>query len=178
MAAATQATITVTGTVEPGSAGQTMTNTATVTSTDPDPDTSNNRSTASAVIVETAITIVKTADPTRADAGTNVNFTIELSVTGPEPATNVRVCDSLPEHMTFVSAPGAMFVNGMACWKYSSLDPGQVVPLFIIAHIDRDAPSGEESNVVTFTSDNAGSGSAFAVVTVKAVSGPPVPVTG
>jgi hypothetical protein len=71
-----------------------------------------------------------------------------------------------------------MFVNGMACWKYSSLDPGQIVRLFIIARIDRDAPSGEESNVVTFTSDNAGSGSAFAVVTVKAVSGPPVPVTG
>jgi uncharacterized repeat protein (TIGR01451 family) len=178
MAATAQATITVTGTVEPGSAGQTMTNTATVSSTDPDPDPNNNQSTVSAVIVATAITIAKTADPTKANAGTNVNFTIELSVTGPEPATNVRVCDTLPEHMTFVSAPGARFDDGMACWNYSSLDPGQLVRLFIIAHIDRDAPSGDETNVVTFTSANGGSGSAFAVVTVKAVTGPPPPVTG
>jgi uncharacterized repeat protein (TIGR01451 family) len=178
MAAAAQATVTVTGTVDPGSTGQTMTNTATVSGTDPDPDLSNNESTASAVIQGAAITLTKTADPTEADAGTNVDFTIDVSVTGVAPATNVEVCDTLPQHMTFVSAPGATFVDGMACWSYATLDPGQTVRLFIIARIDRDAPSGEETNVATFTSANAGSGTATAVVMVNAVSGPPVPVTG
>jgi uncharacterized repeat protein (TIGR01451 family) len=178
IAAAGQATITVTGTVDPGSVGQTMTNTASVTGADPDPDPSDNQSTSSAVVEETSIAITKTADPTDADAGTDVEFTIDLSVTGPEPATNVEVCDTLPQDMTFVSAPGATIQGGQACWSYASLDPGQTVQLLVIAHIDLDAPSGVEVNLVTYTSDNAGSSSATASVTVTAVGGSPVAVTG
>jgi uncharacterized repeat protein (TIGR01451 family) len=178
IAAAGQATITVTGTVDPASVGQTMTNTASVTGADPDPDPGDNSSTSSAVVEQTSIAITKTADPTEADAGTDVEFTIDLSVTGPEPATNVEVCDTLPSDMTFVSAPGATFQNGQACWTYASLDPGQTVQLLVVAHIDLDAPSGVEVNLVTYTSDNAGSSTATASVTVTAVGGSPVAVTG
>jgi uncharacterized repeat protein (TIGR01451 family) len=122
--------------------------------------------------------LTKTADPTEADAGTDVEFRLEVSVTGPQPATNAEVCDLLPEHMTFVSAPGATFQDGEACWTFASLDPGETVELLIVAHIDLDAPSGVETNVATFTSDNGGSGTATAIVRVTAVNGPPVPVTG
>jgi uncharacterized repeat protein (TIGR01451 family) len=178
IASGAQATVTVDGTVDPAAVGQTLTNTATVTGADPDPDPANNQSTSSAIIEQTSVALTKTADPTEADAGTDVQFNLVVSVTGPVPATNVVVCDLLPPHMTFVSAPGATFQDGEACWTFASLDPGEIVQLLVIAHIDLDAPSGLETNVATFTSDNAGSGSATAIVRVNAVNGPPVPVTG
>jgi uncharacterized repeat protein (TIGR01451 family) len=178
IAALGQVTMTISGTVDPASFGQTMANTASVTGDDPDPDTSNNDSTTSATVEQTTIAISKSGDPTAADAGTDIDFTISATISGPEDATGVEICDALPAQMTFVSAPGATFIGGEACWDFATLAVGSTTVLTVIAHIDTDASTGNETNTATFTSDNAGTGSATAVIAVTAVNGVPVPVTG
>jgi hypothetical protein len=62
-----------------------------------------------------------------------------LRVRGPVAAANVLMCDTLPAHMTFVSAPGATFVGGKACWAFASLAAGARRTFHIVAHVDVDA---------------------------------------
>jgi hypothetical protein len=93
----------------------------------------------------------------------------------------VLVCDTLPSHMTFVSAPGAIFVGGKACWSFASLAAGATRTFHIVAHVDADAPTGDETNVARATSANAGNARDEATVHVLARGGGgggTVPVTG
>ena len=180
IASGTGATIQVTGTVTPGTAGQTLSNTATVSGTEPDPDTTNNSSTVTATIEVTRLGLRKTADSSTVAAGGDVGFTIRLRVSGPVAAQGVRVCDSLPAHMTFVSAPGGTFQGGRVCWTFATLAPGSIRILTVRAHVDTDAPTGLERNIVRASSSNAGRAqdSALVRITAAAPGGPIPPVTG
>jgi uncharacterized repeat protein (TIGR01451 family) len=53
-----------------------------------------------------------------------VDFVVKIRNRGRGPATNVTVCDRLPDGLVFVRAPGARFVNGDACWKVARLSAG------------------------------------------------------
>ncbi len=173
------ATVQIAGTLAAGSAGQFLDNTASVTADQPDPDTSNNSDSIHALIRQTRLQLTKTASRSTVDAGDQVGFTVVLRVRGPVAAANVLMCDTLPAHMTFVSAPGATFVGGKACWAFASLAAGARRTFHIVAHVDADAPNGVERNVARATSSNAGNAQDDAAVRVLAQhGGGTVPVTG
>jgi uncharacterized repeat protein (TIGR01451 family) len=179
LAAHARATITISGTLAGGTAGQFLDNTATVSATQPDPDQSNNSDSIHALIRPTRLALTKTASRSPVDAGDDVTFTIVLRNSGPASAVNVVLCDTLPSHMTFSSAPGATFVGGRACWSYASLGAGARRTVHVVADVDADAPSGVERNVARATSPNAGTAQDDAAVRILAQQGGgTIPVTG
>ncbi len=179
LASGARATIRVTGTLAAGSAGTFLKNTASVTGDQPDPDLSNNQDSVRAMIRATRLTLSKTADHHTVEAGDTIGFTLVLRVPGPVAAVNVVVCDTLPAHMTFSSAPGASFVAGKACWTFARVGSGGRRTMRVIAKVDADAPTGDERNVARAASRNAGTAQAAAVVHILAHTGGGVPpVTG
>jgi large repetitive protein len=178
LASGARATIQVTGTLAAGTAGTFLRNTASVSGDQPDPDLSNNHDSVRALILATRLTLKKTADHPTVQAGATIGFTLTLHVPGPVAAVNVVVCDALPAHMTFSSAPGATFSGGKACWTFAHVASGATRTMRVIAKVDADAPTGDERNVARAASTNAGTARADAAVHVLARSGDVPPVTG
>ena len=93
-------------------------------------------------------------------------FTIVLKVPSKVDAKQVDVCDTLPAALVFVSAPGATFSNGRACWHLNLAKAGSSRTFKITAKVDSDATAGAVENVVVATAGNAGKVTARAPVTV------------
>ena len=66
----------------------------------------------------------------------------------------MKVCDTIPPHTTFVSAPGAFFVRGQVCWTRKLVKAHGVVRFRITVRIDRDAPTGNVRNTAVATASN------------------------
>ena len=94
-ALANGATATVTIVVTPTVAG-TIPNTASVTGNEFDPNMGNNTDTAVVNVINPAIELVKTADPTVVNDGDTVTYTITVENTGDSDLTDVTVDDHLP----------------------------------------------------------------------------------
>jgi uncharacterized repeat protein (TIGR01451 family) len=139
---------------------------------------SNNHDRVHAMILATRLRLTKTADHPTVEAGDTIGFTVVLRVAGPVAALHVVVCDTLPAHMTFSSAPGATFVGGKACWSFAHVASGGRRTMRVVAKVDADAPTGNEHNVARAASPNAGTARAEAIVRVLAHSGDVPPVTG
>ena len=91
----------VAGCLSPSYDGTTLTNTATAVSpTDPDPATATDNS---RVERQAVLTLAKTADSLTPSVGTEFDYNIEVTNTGPSTATEVTVSDSLPDAFTVVS---------------------------------------------------------------------------
>ena len=171
-------TITLVSGVPLSLASKTRTNTATVSSPTPDSDLSNNHDDATVTITAappSKITLVKSANPSAvALDGSNsptVVFTIVLKVPSKIDAKQVDVCDTLPASMVFVSAPGATFSNGRACWHLALAKAGSTTEFTITAKVDKDFAGGSLENVVVGTAGNAPKVTDTATVDVAHVAG-------
>ncbi|HTY72142.1 MAG TPA: DUF11 domain-containing protein, partial [Actinomycetes bacterium] len=90
----------------PGRAA-TLTDRAQVTNTVHDPDLANNSATATTSVRPSAdLSLVKTG-PASVVAGARITYTLVVSNAGPDAAASVRVTDTLPAGLTFVSAAGS-----------------------------------------------------------------------
>ncbi len=72
------------------------------------------------------------------DAGTQVTYTILVTNTGPATATDVRVLDTMPSQLSFVSATasnGGVCNAGVLC-VLGSVAVNEVVTVTIVANID------------------------------------------
>ena len=105
IAAGGNATITVTGTVNPATAdGAVLSNTATVSSTTTDPVEGNNTDTeTTAVIARADLSITKVDSPDPVTAGGVLTYTITVNNAGPSDAQAVTVNDTLPAELTGVT---------------------------------------------------------------------------
>lgn len=103
----------------------------------------------------TTIAVVKGASKARVVAGKDIAFTIRFRVPGTASALNVKVCDRLPDGMTYVAAPGARFEKGNACWTRAQVQPGTVLTFVVRARVDRDQAAGVLINRVVGTASNA-----------------------
>ncbi len=97
------ATLTITGSVNAGTAGSAITNRAVAyRSNQPDPDLSNN--TGTVTIVVSGLRVTKTSDvATYAYPGSNITYTIIVTNIGASTHTNIVVSDSVPDGTTYVT---------------------------------------------------------------------------
>jgi uncharacterized repeat protein (TIGR01451 family) len=118
------------------------------------------------------ITLTKTGTP--ASVGSTVTYTLAATNTGPKPATNMIVADTLPTGVTFVSAtpPSCTHAAGVVTCNTGSLAIGSTFTATITATVKRGsggqltnqaAVSSDPDNTlfranVTFTSPYAGAG--------------------
>jgi uncharacterized repeat protein (TIGR01451 family) len=106
------------------------------------------------------IDVEKTASPTSGAASTNVTFTITVENTGDLTLDPVKVVDTIPAGMSYVSAgtspaPDSSTENPNGTWTVTwnnigSLDPGDTTTIYLVAHIDGDE-LGTLTNSVTAT---------------------------
>jgi uncharacterized repeat protein (TIGR01451 family) len=119
----------------------------------------------------TAISVHKGSNRVTVQGGKNVKFTIRFKVTGKAAAINVRVCDRLPSAMTFVSAPGAKFVKGQACWTRKNVKRGTTLVFRVTAKVDNSVGVGKACNNVVATAGNANAKRARVCVNVRPRAG-------
>jgi uncharacterized repeat protein (TIGR01451 family) len=116
---------------------------------------------------KTTITLEKRASSSLVKAGGTVDFTITWKNTGRVAARNVQICDRLPDQMTFVSAKGASFKNGKACWARRSVHRGATLTFRVRARVDATAGNTKLVNVATATASNAKPATAEAPVRTR-----------
>jgi uncharacterized repeat protein (TIGR01451 family) len=103
----------------------------------------------------TTVTLAKHASSPTVKAGGNVLFTIKWKNTGKATAKHVVICDDLPNQLTFVTAKGATFKNGKACWTRKSVAKGATLTFRVVARVDASAGNEKLVNVATATASNA-----------------------
>jgi uncharacterized repeat protein (TIGR01451 family) len=104
---------------------------------------------------KTTVSLTKRAASPTVKAGGTVSFTIVWKNTGKAKAKNVVICDDLPNQMTFVSAKGATFKNGKACWTRKFVAKGATLTFRVVAHVNANVGNGKLINVATATASNA-----------------------
>ncbi|MCA9201868.1 MAG: DUF11 domain-containing protein, partial [Planctomycetales bacterium] len=130
------------------------TNTAEITASDQlDPDSTPNNAAgaeddqASATVTPPIadLSLTKTVDNASANVGQNVTFTVTVSNTGPDAATNVSVADALPAGLTFVSATPSQgtYNSGTGVWTVGTINSAANATLTITATV---ASTGTKTN--------------------------------
>ena len=98
------ATLTLTATVDAGTAGSTITNTAAVTGLDQvDPDPGNNSGSADILVGISDLAVSKAVDNAAPNEADTVTYTVTLTNNGSSDATGVAITDLLPAGVTYVS---------------------------------------------------------------------------
>jgi uncharacterized repeat protein (TIGR01451 family) len=64
-----------------------------------------------------ALVVSKVASTRMLRVGQTVDYVITVRNRGRGEATNINVCDRLPDGLVFVRARGALFASGNACWR-------------------------------------------------------------
>ncbi len=80
-------------------------------------------------------------------AGRSIRFRLTVENTGTGTARDVELCDLPSSRMSFLSAPGATFRNGRACWRLASVVSGASRVRTVTVRIDNAAPAGRLRNV-------------------------------
>jgi uncharacterized repeat protein (TIGR01451 family) len=129
-------------------------NTAQVTSTTGDPNPGNNTSTSRVPVEPLAdLSIAKSATAARAVPGRRLAYRLVVANTGPSAAVNVRVADSLPRGLTFVSASdGCSFASGKVTCTVDSLAAGAAQTFEVVTRVASSVTSAIQ-NTATVTSD-------------------------
>ncbi|MFC1848490.1 DUF11 domain-containing protein, partial [Chloroflexota bacterium] len=146
------ATLTITATVDMGTAGQTVTNTASVTGVDQaDPTPANNSASAAITIGKADLTVTKTVNDATPDESDTITYTITLINNGPTSATNIIVTDLLPSGVTYSSYSATYgsynSINGQ--WSIPSCANGDSETLSINATVNTDTAGQTITNTVT-----------------------------
>jgi large repetitive protein len=123
------------------------------------------------------LSLTKTVNNATPNLGSNVTFTVTLTNSGPDTATNVVVADSLPAGLTLQSstaAAGTTYNSTTGAWTIPSLASGANVVLTLVARVDSTAALTNTAEVIDsdqFDPDSTpddGQGDDFASVTVDA----------
>ena len=117
-----------------------------------------------------ALRIVKTVDHARVRVGDRVRFRIGVRSLGPDPATNVRICDRLPRALELLSAPGSQRRGRVICWSLPSMASGATGSFTVRAQAI--APASVARNLATARAIGAPTVRAARRVTIRPVPPP------
>ncbi|MFN8459519.1 MAG: proprotein convertase P-domain-containing protein [Anaerolineae bacterium] len=124
VAAGAAATLTLTATVEAGSAGQTLTNTAAISASgQSDADLTNNSASAAIFVTSADLLVSKTVSATRLDESDPLTYTITVANNGPDAATGVVISDMLPVSLTLVASSTSQgsYNDNTGAWQIGTL---------------------------------------------------------
>ena len=136
-AVGTSGTITVTATVNAGTAGQTLVNVARVDNDRQETDYTNNDDSVPVVVSTLANVWINKSGPATAALGGQVSYTLDYGNNGNTAALNTTVTDVLPAGLTFASAtPAPDTVSGQTLtWNLGSLATGSTGSITVLANI-------------------------------------------
>ena len=128
----------------------TQTNTATITFSDrPDPDIGNNSDSATVNPSTADLVISKAVNDPNPNVGANITYTIRVTDSGPDTATNVTVEDTLPAGLTYVSSSASQGsydpVSGQ--WTVGTVNVGTPQTLAIICTVTRLLPGPNTASI-------------------------------
>lgn len=123
------------------------------------------------VVGGAALRIAKTVDHARVAVGGQVRFRIAVRSLGPDPATDVRVCDRLPRALRLLSAPGSRRLGGSICWSLPGMASGAARSFTVRA--EAIAPARATLNVASARAAGATTVRAVRRVTIRRVAPPP-----
>jgi uncharacterized repeat protein (TIGR01451 family) len=126
-----------------------QTNTASVGHSDQfDPNTANNSASATETPQQADLALAKSVSDATPNVGDTITFTITLTNTGPDAATNVAVNDLLPAGLSFVSAMPSLgsYNDGTGLWTVGTLASGTNATLTIEALV---ASPAAQTNTAT-----------------------------
>ena len=137
LAAAANATLSISARVLAPASGQALpqTNTATATATTPDPNPGNNTGTATETPKQADLSITKAVSDPTPNVGDTISFVLFVQNLGPDDATDVRVNDPLPGGLSFVSAATGegSYDSGTGIWTVGAVAAGGSATLTIRA---------------------------------------------
>jgi uncharacterized repeat protein (TIGR01451 family) len=114
------------------------TNTATITASDQfDPNSGNDTAGATETPQRADLAIDKTVSDATPNVGDQITFTVTLTNSGPDDATNVEVTDLLPAGLTFVSATPSQgsYTSATGLWVVGAVVQGTPQTLTIVATV-------------------------------------------
>ncbi len=126
-----------------------QTNTATITNSDrPDPNLGNNSGSATVNPATADLVISKTVNDPNPNIGANITYTIRVTNSGPDTATNVTVQDTLPAGVTFVSAtPVGVYDPVSGVWTVGTVSVGTPQTLQIVCTVTRLLPGPNTASI-------------------------------
>src|SRR5262249_31832634 len=127
-----------------------QTNTATISHTNTfDPNPSNDQADATVGPQEADLAVAKTVSNARPNVGDTITFTVTLSNTGPNSATNVTVQALLPAGLTFVSATPSQgnYSNTSGVWTVGTVTTTTAQTLTIQATVTSPAAQTNTASI-------------------------------
>ncbi len=134
-----------------GSAYGVLTNTVNATGTPPTGDSVTNLSSRNVTALRASIAVNKTSNVAQGAPSTNVNFTLNVTNTGQVTLSAVKVVDTIPYGLNYVSSNGTPAGNVVTWPDIGPLNAGQSKKLYLVAHINGSA-YGILANKVNVTS--------------------------
>ena len=160
LASGADATLSITVTINGGTAGQTVTNEATASTTQSDLVTDNNSNSAVFVVgAATAdVSVAKQVALANADGvydpGDTVIYTLTATNNGTADTTGVTVNDTLPTGVTYASdSGGGAYDTATGNWTVGALNSGADATLDITVTVNADA-TGTVTNTATVTAND------------------------
>lgn len=156
-------TLTITVTVNAGTAGQTLVNTAGVTGDQPDPEPANNQSTVQVIVnpapASVDLSVSKTVDDPSPSEGQLITYliTVASAATSSGPSGNITVADNMPAGVTFVSAVASegTYDPGTDTWSGIVLAAGESETLAIQVVINAGTAGQALANTAIVTGPDA-----------------------
>ncbi|MGB2984152.1 MAG: hypothetical protein WBC63_09910, partial [Candidatus Bipolaricaulia bacterium] len=150
------AALTITASVDAGTAGQTFTNTATVTGDPGDPDPSNNTDSADVTVKSADLAVSKTVSDQAANEGDTIVYTLTVTNLGPDATSGVVIEDDLPSGVTYVSdSPSQGIYDSITGeWTLGALAVSATATLEITVTIDAGTGGTTIANVATVTASD------------------------
>jgi len=150
---ASGASITVKVVARPMAPGS-LKNSASVTGDVPDPNPGNNMSTTTTT-VQGLLKVRKVASAANVRAGGTLSYRITVTNASSFPLRSVKVCDSLPSGIVFVSStPKSTLSGGKRCWAVGTLGAGKSRAIALRARV-LGGTAGRRVNTATATAPNA-----------------------
>ena len=128
------ATLAISVTVNPGTAGSTITNsTAGLSADQPDPNGQNDQDAVSFTVQSADLAVEKSVDNPTPNEGDTVQYTITVTNHGPDTATSVALTDTLPSGVTYDSDATSQgtYISSTGRWNVGSLPNGSAATLAI-----------------------------------------------
>ena len=144
------ATLTITGTATPSMAGLNTTNTATETGQTEYSDLYTSTP-AQVYTNKAALSITNTGSPSTVNVGQTVTFTLNVTNTGPDSASNININDYIPTGLSGVTVtPSTGTYNG-GVWTISSFAKGATATLTITGTVTNAQAGNNITNVANET---------------------------